>query len=176
MNITESRKYRHFIEFGRMNAGRSDINRKNTISRRRSVVIAYSIGYPYLLNSLRAIKNPPQIQAGRENRQITVRNRLSHNLVGVPHRCLKIIFDYYTPVLPECQEVKPTIPDFSVFLVFRQGEKANIRTEKKFPPCANGNFLLEQMTGIEPAYPAWEAGVLPLNYICGWWKRGGSNP
>lgn len=25
---------------------------------------------------------------------------------------------------------------------------------------------MEQMTGIEPACPAWEAGVLPLNYIC----------
>lgn len=24
---------------------------------------------------------------------------------------------------------------------------------------------MERMTGIEPAYPAWEAGVLPLNYI-----------
>ena len=23
----------------------------------------------------------------------------------------------------------------------------------------------KRMTGIEPAYPAWEAGVLPLNYI-----------
>ena len=27
-------------------------------------------------------------------------------------------------------------------------------------------ILLEQMTGIEPAYSAWEADVLPLNYIC----------
>ena len=26
--------------------------------------------------------------------------------------------------------------------------------------------FLEQATGIEPAYPAWEAGVLPLNYAC----------
>ena len=26
--------------------------------------------------------------------------------------------------------------------------------------------FLEQMTGIEPAYSAWEADVLPLNYIC----------
>ena len=26
--------------------------------------------------------------------------------------------------------------------------------------------LLKQMTGIEPASPAWEAGVLPMNYIC----------
>ena len=25
---------------------------------------------------------------------------------------------------------------------------------------------LKQMTGIGPAYPAWKAGVLPLNYIC----------
>ena len=24
----------------------------------------------------------------------------------------------------------------------------------------------KQMTGIEPASPAWEAGVLPMNYIC----------
>jgi hypothetical protein len=23
---------------------------------------------------------------------------------------------------------------------------------------------MERVTGIEPAYPAWEAGVLPLNY------------
>ncbi len=26
--------------------------------------------------------------------------------------------------------------------------------------------LLEQITGIEPAWSAWEAEVLPLNYIC----------
>ena len=26
--------------------------------------------------------------------------------------------------------------------------------------------LLQQMTGVEPASPAWEAGVLPMNYIC----------
>src|SRR5699024_4371128 len=25
---------------------------------------------------------------------------------------------------------------------------------------------LKQMTGIEPASPAWEAGILPMNYIC----------
>ena len=25
---------------------------------------------------------------------------------------------------------------------------------------------MEQMMGIEPTQPAWEAGVLPLNYIC----------
>ena len=27
-------------------------------------------------------------------------------------------------------------------------------------------LLLEQVTGIEPAYSAWEADVLPLNYTC----------
>ena len=27
-------------------------------------------------------------------------------------------------------------------------------------------FLLEQMKGIEPSTAAWEAAVLPLNYIC----------
>ena len=26
-------------------------------------------------------------------------------------------------------------------------------------------FVMERMTGIEPAYSAWEADVLPLNYI-----------
>jgi hypothetical protein len=26
-------------------------------------------------------------------------------------------------------------------------------------------FIVEPMTGIEPAYSAWEADVLPLNYI-----------
>ena len=26
-------------------------------------------------------------------------------------------------------------------------------------------FDLERMMGIEPTYPAWEAGVLPMNYI-----------
>ena len=25
---------------------------------------------------------------------------------------------------------------------------------------------MEQITGIEPVYPAWKAGILPLNYIC----------
>ena len=30
----------------------------------------------------------------------------------------------------------------------------------------NSSSLMEHMTGIEPAYPAWEASVLPLNYMC----------
>ncbi len=35
---------------------------------------------------------------------------------------------------------------------------------KKTP--VNYRGFSEQMTGIEPASPAWEAGVLPMNYIC----------
>lgn len=27
-------------------------------------------------------------------------------------------------------------------------------------------YILEQVTGIEPAYLAWKANVLPLNYTC----------
>ena len=30
----------------------------------------------------------------------------------------------------------------------------------------SGVFHCKQITGIEPASPAWEAGVLPMNYIC----------
>ena len=30
---------------------------------------------------------------------------------------------------------------------------------------------MEPMTGIEPAYSAWEADVLPLNYIGGGWLQ-----
>ena len=37
-------------------------------------------------------------------------------------------------------------------------------------------FLLEQMTGIEPAYSAWEADVLPLNYICMYMDAGNTSP
>jgi hypothetical protein len=32
-------------------------------------------------------------------------------------------------------------------------------------PCAGPPPSVEPMTGIEPAYSAWEADVLPLNYI-----------
>jgi alpha-beta hydrolase superfamily lysophospholipase len=33
------------------------------------------------------------------------------------------------------------------------------------PATVSGLVRLEPMTGIEPAYSAWEADVLPLNYI-----------
>lgn len=33
-------------------------------------------------------------------------------------------------------------------------------------PLGYTPIFMEQMTGIEPAYSAWQADVLPLNYIC----------
>ena len=33
-------------------------------------------------------------------------------------------------------------------------------------PTREADFDLEQVKGIEPSWPAWEAGVLPLNYTC----------
>ena len=38
-------------------------------------------------------------------------------------------------------------------------------SEQKIMPQENLEALLERMTGIEPAYSAWEADALPLNYI-----------
>ncbi len=37
------------------------------------------------------------------------------------------------------------------------------RARKKTPL---GAFSVERAKGIEPSYSAWEADVLPLNYIC----------
>ena len=38
--------------------------------------------------------------------------------------------------------------------------------QKGTPMLTHGSSFLEQMTGIEPAYSAWEADTLPLSYIC----------
>ena len=55
-----------------------------------------------------------------------------------------------------------------------QGSGNLVRQEGLEPPtyCLEGSCsiqmsywrMLERVTGIEPAYPAWKAGVLPLNY------------
>lgn len=46
--------------------------------------------------------------------------------------------------------------------------KSNKCLPKQKSPKNHRSFgeSLEQMMGIEPTQPAWEAGVLPLNYIC----------
>jgi hypothetical protein len=42
-----------------------------------------------------------------------------------------------------------------------ESAEAGIRTDRTTFPLV----FVEPMTGIEPAYSAWEADVLPLNYI-----------
>jgi hypothetical protein len=49
----------------------------------------------------------------------------------------------------------------SIGLRHRRDTEAQIRTDR----TAFTLIRLEPMTGIEPAYSAWEADVLPLNYI-----------
>ena len=38
--------------------------------------------------------------------------------------------------------------------------------QKGTPTQSRGGSFLEQVTGIEPAYSAWEADTLPLSYTC----------
>ena len=33
-------------------------------------------------------------------------------------------------------------------------------------PIPAGGLFTKQITGVEPAFPAWEASVLPMNHIC----------
>ena len=40
-----------------------------------------------------------------------------------------------------------------------------MQNKKQKPPAKTGGFK-KQITGIEPASSAWEADVLPMNYIC----------
>ena len=45
----------------------------------------------------------------------------------------------------------------------RRGSRHLFQTKR---PPQGWPFCLEQMTGIEPAFLAWEANALPLSYIC----------
>jgi hypothetical protein len=49
-----------------------------------------------------------------------------------------------------------------VELVVSAGYRPHVRADARRHPRWS---TLEPMTGIEPAYSAWEADVLPLNYI-----------
>ena len=57
------------------------------------------------------------------------------------------------------------------FLLFEDDLKLKCVTKcviqkKQIPASALlTGIIMERMTGIEPAYSAWEADVLPLNYI-----------
>ena len=60
-----------------------------------------------------------------------------------------------------CLSIRRTEPETN-FDLWQINKKPLIYVEK----CAFSKvFILERMKGIEPSYPAWEAGVLPLNYI-----------
>lgn len=47
-------------------------------------------------------------------------------------------------------------------------KKKNRVKPKEKPGWTAGQtkLMMEHLAGIEPVYPAWEAGVLPLNYRC----------
>ena len=47
-------------------------------------------------------------------------------------------------------------------------QKKNLASPKEKPgrPAGQAKLMMEHLAGIEPVYPAWEAGVLPLNYRC----------
>lgn len=54
-----------------------------------------------------------------------------------------------------------------------EGKAVSVRfpsgpTENKRPHRVVRSFVLERLMGIEPTYPAWEAGVLPMNYSRIW--------
>lgn len=55
-----------------------------------------------------------------------------------------------------------------VFIRITLGCYKNLISRAVISPSSlvKDTYLLEQMMGIEPTLPAWEAGVLPLNYIC----------
>ena len=54
----------------------------------------------------------------------------------------------------------------ALFLLQSVNKSVNRRDRKSPRNVGSTGFLMEQMMGIEPTQPAWEAGVLPLNYIC----------
>ena len=61
---------------------------------------------------------------------------------------LKSKLDLIKPILDECDKEPP---------------KPKSEAWKK--PRKYG-ALSKQITGVEPAFPAWEASVLPMNHIC----------
>ena len=54
---------------------------------------------------------------------------------------------------------------FVCAIIVKSVKEEFLSVEKKKRTCSRASSL-EQATGIEPAYSAWEADVLPLNYAC----------
>ena len=57
-------------------------------------------------------------------------------------------------------------PDLLMTPMPSQGSIPYSNEISKIKETARVSFILEQMKGIEPSTAAWEAAVLPLNYIC----------
>ena len=53
-----------------------------------------------------------------------------------------------------------------------ENKAGNRKRHKTNPPADTGKadscrgIFTQQITGVEPAFPAWEASVLPMNHIC----------
>ena len=53
-----------------------------------------------------------------------------------------------------------------------ENKAGNRKRHKTNPPAGTGKtdscrgIFTQQITGVEPAFPAWEASVLPMNHIC----------
>ena len=68
----------------------------------------------------------------------------------------------FEPVRENIRENATSIfDDLNIFNanLFKKAQKIRL-------PNQEADFRLEQVKGIEPSWPAWEAGVLPLNYTC----------
>lgn len=69
-----------------------------------------------------------------------------------------------TPV--SAQSCSPAVANTSVYIAHTLSATAPQFADDNVPQIAGLHAVgLEPMTGIEPAYAAWEAAVLPLNYI-----------
>ena len=60
------------------------------------------------------------------------------------------------------------LPGQTLLSMIRAAPADAIDREQDRPRAARRSETLERMTGIEPAFSAWEADVLPLNYIRAW--------
>ena len=67
--------------------------------------------------------------------------------------------------LPSVSKLPPLYGEEANPLALRATDDCGYLFQSKRPP-QGWSFALEQMTGIEPAFLAWEANALPLSYIC----------
>ena len=80
-----------------------------------------------------------------------------HNIIWrkVPH-----LLPHQDPPKPYETHKRVTILKNKVVKIPKQKPLKTLKFQ-----CFQGFHNMERMTGIEPALPAWEAGVLPMNYI-----------